>query len=175
MSDQTTFCAPWGTTLKSTTLLSVVILIGILVIGISAGTRDSAAWILGMVAMPLSILVIAACFAIRGYVLSRETLLVLRPGWNSKLPLADLISIEVDPEAMKGSIRTFGNGGMFCFAGIFKNRKLGTYRAFATDPKRAVILKFPNRTVVVTPDSPKDFAARIKELKPLADGATKAV
>ncbi len=52
---------------------------------------------------------------------------------------------------MKGSIRTFGNGGLFCFSGRFRNRKLGSYRAFATDPKLAVVLRFPDKIVVVTP------------------------
>lgn len=167
MNDRTTFGAPWGRPLKLMTWLSAVILVGISVIGISSGPRDSAVWILCMVAMPLCTLVIAAFFAIRGFVLSGEALFVLRPGWSSKLPLTDLRAAEVDPEAMTRSIRTFGNGGIFCFAGAFRNKKIGTYRAFATDPKRSVILKFSDRTVVVTPDNPADFVARIRELKGL--------
>ena len=83
----------------------------------------------------------------------------------SKIALTDLVAAEVDSNAMAKSVRTFGNGGLFCFAGYFWNKKLGTYRAFATDLKRCVVLKFPNRTVVVTPDNPEEFVARIKELK----------
>jgi hypothetical protein len=104
---------------------------------------------------------------IRGYVLTSEPLLVQRFGWNYKLTLAELVSAEVDPKAMDRSIRTFGNGGMFCLAGFFRNNTLGSYCAFATDPKRSVVLKFINRTVVVTPDRPIDFVNRINGLRNL--------
>jgi hypothetical protein len=56
---------------------------------------------------------------------------------------------------------------MFCFAGAFHNKKLGSYRAFATDNNRTVILKFSNRTVVVTPDNPEEFVKRIKKFRNL--------
>ena len=78
--------------------------------------------------------------------------------------MSGLKSAEVDTEAMSKSIRTFGNGGLFCFAGIFNNNRLGSYRAFATDPKRAVVLRFSDRTVVVTPDQPDDFVMRTKQI-----------
>jgi hypothetical protein len=78
--------------------------------------------------------------------------------------LSGLKSAEVDTEAMSKSIRTCGNGGLFCFAGAFNNNRLGSYRAFATDPKRAVVLRFSDRTVVVTPDQPDDFVMRIKQI-----------
>jgi hypothetical protein len=167
MEEETTFSAPWGTLLKSMTALSIFVLAGIPLIGIFAGPRDNTLWILSMIVMPLSILIVAAFFTIRGFVLTRDALLVKRLGWNSKLGLTDLASAEVDSEAMSRSIRTFGNGGLFCFAGAFRNKRLGSFRAFATDPHRSVILKFPHRTVVVTPDSPDEFVAKIKKLKDL--------
>ncbi|MXY98022.1 MAG: hypothetical protein F4Z29_09805, partial [Gemmatimonadetes bacterium] len=37
------------------------------------------------------------------------------------------------------------------------------YRAYATDPKRSVVLKFQSQTVVVSPDRPDDFVASVKE------------
>ena len=74
-----------------------------------------------------------------------------------------LISIEPDPNAMKGSIRTFGNGGFFSFSGRFRNSQLGSYRAFATDPKRAVVIKTEKRTFVITPQDPDDFILKCKE------------
>jgi hypothetical protein len=83
-------------------------------------------------------------------VLTADTLLIQRLFWNSKIDISGLLSAEADTDAMNRSIRTFGNGGMFCFAGAFNNKKLGSYRAFATDPKRSVVLRFPKRTIVVT-------------------------
>jgi hypothetical protein len=164
MNQQSSFNAPWGRSLKVMTGLSVLILVGISAIGAFAGPHNSLIWIFGMIAMPLSMLSIAALFTIRGYVLTMNALLIQRLLWSSRVGLSDLQSAEADPEAMSGSIRTFGNGGMFCFAGTFSNNRLGSYRAFATDPKRSVMLKFSDRTVVVTPDRPDDFVARINQL-----------
>jgi len=58
---------------------------------------------------------------------------------------------------MRGSIRTFGNGGLFSFTGFYRNRLLGAYRAFVTDPRQAVVLRFPKRNVVVSPGAPEEF------------------
>ena len=164
-----TFNAPWGKSLKLMTGLSVLILVHIPVIGMFTGPRGSVVWILSMIVFPLLILTIAAFFMIRGYVLTGDAMLVQRLGWNSKLDLSGLISAEIDPQAMANSIRTFGNGGMFCFAGNFRNKKLGSYRVFATDPKLAVILRFNSRVVVITPENPEDFICRIRELRNLQD------
>ena len=41
--------------------------------------------------------------------------------------------------------------------GFFRNRTLGRYRAYATDPGRAVVLVLGGRTVVVTPGEPRIF------------------
>ncbi|MHC4258276.1 MAG: PH domain-containing protein [Planctomycetota bacterium] len=160
-----TFKAPWGRSLKLMTGLSVLILIGIPLIGIFTGPKGDFILKLGMVAMPLTILIISAFFTIRGYVLTTDTLLIKRLGWNSRLDLTNLISVEAKPKAMSGSTRTFGNGGMFCFAGTFYNKKLGSYRAFATDNNRTVILRFLNRTVVITPNKPEEFIAKIEKLR----------
>jgi hypothetical protein len=162
-----TFRAPWGILLRSITALSVILLIGIPLIGIFSGPRGNIVWVLAMIAMPLAILIISAFFSIFRYDLTEDTLWIRRLGWCSKLDLSSLITATVDAEAMAKSIRTFGNGGLFCFAGLFYNKKLGSYRAFATDPKRAVVLKFSDRTVVVTPDDPEAFVASIKKMRGL--------
>ena len=109
-----------------------------------------------------------ALFTIRGYRLEGDVLLVRRLGWNSRIDLAGLQSAEADPAAMNGSIRTFGNGGFFCFAGAYWNRRLRSYRAFVTYPRRAVVLRFPRRTVVVTPEHPEEFVAKLKAARGLA-------
>ncbi len=159
------FNAPWGTSLKVITGFSLVILIGIPILGAFIGSGSNTTRFCGMIILPLLILVIAFFFLIRGYVLTNTALLIQRLGWNYTLDLTTLVSADADQDAMTRSIRTFGNGGLFCFAGAFRNKKLGAYRAFATDPKRAVVLRFIDRVVVITPDKPEEFVTRIKELK----------
>jgi len=166
MEQGVTFRAPWCVSLITITLLLVVIIVGTAIIGILSGPTGNILWIFAMV-FPLLLLSGAMFFMIRGYVLADNMLFIQRLGWNSKVDLASLKSVEIDPQAMAKSIRTCGNGGLFCFAGAFWNKKLGSYRAFATDPKRAVVLKFARRVVVVTPERPEEFAAKTREMKNL--------
>ncbi len=78
-------------------------------------------------------------------------------GWA---PLGD--GLTQAPTAMAGSLRIAGNGGLFSFTGWFWSRRLGRYRAFVTDPARSVVLKFSDRTVVVSPDVPEEFVAALR-------------
>ncbi|HCR31737.1 MAG TPA: hypothetical protein DIV79_17170 [Opitutae bacterium] len=168
MFNDNTFNAPWGRSLKLATGLCLVIVFGIFLIGILVEPKNVAYWRIGMLWIPGGLLIVSFFFSIRNYQLLESTLLIQRIGWKSTIDLTDLKSVQVDPTAMSKSIRLFGNGGLFCFAGIFRNNKLGRYRALATSPKNSVILRFPNRTVVVTPEDPDGFAEMIKNRQSLA-------
>jgi len=161
------FGAPWSTSVKWITGLTVSFLVILVIFGITrledVGSGSSILFFLAAVVMPALLLVVSACWMIRGYVVTDDMLLVQRLGWQSKMDLKDLVSVEADPEAMARSLRTLGVGGLFCFCGRFRNTKLGAYRAYATDPKRSVVLWFQDRAVVVTPDRPDDFVDCIKE------------
>lgn len=106
---------------------------------------------------------------VRGYTLTEQAITVHRGLWDTTLPLMDLRSITGDVEAMRGSIRVLGNGGVFSFTGRFWNTKLGWYRAYATDPSRAVVLRYPKRTIVITPHDPQHFIMRARTLLKAAD------
>ncbi len=156
------FSAPWGRFLKVTTGLSSLILVVMAAIGAFAGPCNNTIWIVAMVAIPLSILFAAGLFTIRGYALTSDTLLIRRLFWNTRVGLSGLQSVTKDAEAMSQSTRRWGNGGMFSVTGKFENDRLGSYRAFVTDPARCVVLRFSDRTVVVTPGQPDDFVSALK-------------
>lgn len=118
-----------------------------------------------LVAVPFLALVAGAAFIVRGYVLTDSALVIQRMGWVNRLDLSRLTSAEVDPDALRGSLRLFGNGGFFSFTGWFRNKKLGVYRAYATDTKRIVVLRFAEKTVVITPDDPQKFVQKINTNK----------
>ena len=105
----------------------------------------------------------AALFIVRCYAIEPNVLAIRRLLWTTRLPLAGLQSAEVSPDVMRGSLRLFGNGGMFSITGLFRNRALGNYRAFVTDLKRTVVLRFPKRTVVVSPENPERFVTEISQ------------
>jgi hypothetical protein len=93
---------------------------------------------------------------------------VHRPLWNTRLPLIGLTEARFEPRAMHGSIRTFGNGGLFAFVGFYRNRTLGNYRAYVTDPARTVVLRFIDRTTVLSPDLPEEFVRELRASRRLA-------
>jgi len=167
------FQAPWAVRLRIATAAAVVVLLGMpfamylaqpekgilvpVIFGIVAG-----------VGIPLG-----ALFSIRGYRLDERGLHVERLMWSDRIPLDELRRAWADHEATVKSMRLFGNSGFFCIAGFFTNRKLGRYRAFATDPVRAVVLELPKRRIVVTPDDPWAFQAALRRFCPTAEIGTK--
>jgi len=161
-TERTVFAAPWGTLLKTTSTVLVVVLLGAAIGGLiflPAATPPICRWVIG-VTSPL-ILLGSLPFVVRGYTIQPGGLVVRRLFWNTRISWMGLKSAELNPEAMKRSVRLFGNGGGFVFAGWFRNRELGLYRAFVNDLKRAVVLRFPGRTVVVSPDNPAEFVAAV--------------
>lgn len=167
MDKQYFYDAPWGLLLRAMTLVSIGLLGGMVAIGLGNRPSGAYAWDLVMIVLPLAMLVVAVFFTIRGYLLFPDVLFVQRLGWYSKIPLDGLLTASFDPEATKRMTRRFGNGGMFCFAGSFKSKKIGIFRVFATDLRRAVVLKFADRIIVVTPGDPVDFVEKLVALRGL--------
>ncbi len=163
MLQRNTFEAPWSRSLKITTLFSCGILVAVVIAGTALKPVDSIAWDFSMKLAPLALIVITAFFSIGSYQIAGNQLVIQRLGWKSTIDLSNLQSAEADPRAMSKSLRLFGNGGLFCFAGLFTNKRLGRYRAFATNPQNSVVLRFPRRTVVVTPEEPESFVEAIEK------------
>ena len=145
--------APWSTSLTVVTSIVTVLLLGI-TLGMAFFGRGIVPWV-GL--LPLAILICSVPFTIRGYTVTADAILVHRLFWTTRLPLSGLESAKFEPEAMRGSIRTFGNGGLFSITGFFRNKALGAYRAFVTDQHHTVVLHYSGRTVVVSPSSPEEF------------------
>ncbi len=156
------FTAPWGRSVKLITITVVTGLLALVAIGLAMADYGTA-WLVAMVALPLVILLGTAPFMVRGYRLEGDQLRVRRLGWTSAVSLAGLQSAAIDGEAMKSSLRVFGDGGVFGFVGYFRGSRLGPYRAWVTDRSRAVVLRFPDRVVVVSPGDPETFVARLQE------------
>ena len=165
MGSQFDFRAPWGNTLIIISTLGCLLCLGIFLFGIYGLGSYSTITVLFQIVIPPGILLGALPFMVRGYSINLQTLVVHRLGWSNTLALSELLSATFDPTAMKGSIRTFGNGGLFSFTGRYYNSSLGSYRAFVTDLNRCVILKYPGRTLVVSPQNPQEFVTRLLSAK----------
>lgn len=165
------FAAPWGGLLLSLTIGMTVLC---LAVAIGVGTQ---APIPRQIRQPAGLILIAvaagcALFTIRGYLVAGETLWVRRLFWSTRVSLRGLRSARFDPEATRASIRLWGNGGFFSFSGWYWNKRLGRYRLYATDPKRAVILDWGERRAVVTPDAPEAFIHRVNHELALVPAGT---
>jgi len=159
------FSAPWGRSLRVTTSAAVAILLTVALTGLLAGPRQLWMWWAAMVAMPLVVLCGSLLFMVRGYVLTDSQIEVRRLGWSTTLPLADLVAATGEPQGLRGSVRLFGNGGLFSISGWFWNRRIGRFRAYATDPQRAVLLRYRDGArVVLTPHDVQHFLVQVRRL-----------
>jgi Bacterial PH domain len=151
--------APW-----SRSLIGISVSVSLLMAGISTWilVLERGPWGVGL--LPVVMVVTSALFQVRGYTVGPGGLQIHRLLWITRVGLEGLKEVLRDPEAMRGSLRLLGNGGLFSFTGLFRNRTLGMYRAFVTDPRRAVVLRLPRRTVVVSPADPEAFVREVQEV-----------
>lgn len=105
------------------------------------------------------------CWALfpRRFVLGPDRLVIERPLRSPSVLFSSIRSVEFQPDDLKGSLRTCGNGGFLGFQGWFWNKKIGAYRAYGTDAQKAVIIRMTGSTYVVTPQEPEAFVARLKK------------
>ena len=146
-------------------MLSVVVLLAVALAGWLSGPREVLALRVVMVALPLIVLLTALPFMVRGYVLTDTHIEVRRLGWRTVLPLAGLVAVTGEPEGLRGALRLWGNGGLFGISGWFWNRRMGRFRAYATDPERVVLLRYRDgKNVVLTPHDVQHFIVRTRTL-----------
>jgi Bacterial PH domain len=158
------YSAPWSRALKFATLFTVLLLCAASVLGYHFGPRQWLSWRVFTLAVPLLSLVLGILFMVRGYRATAQGIEIERFGWATQLPLAKLLAVTADPLALTGSIRRLGNGGFFAITGIYSNQRHGRFRAWATDPSRAVVLKYADHTVILTPDDPGRFVQQVQHL-----------
>jgi len=154
------FAAPWGTMLKVMSSIGTLVLVGIPAFMLTdIDIEADMVMGIGGIAICLITLISTLLFTIRGFTVSGSTLLVRRLLWNTRLDLTGLKSVTVDRNAMKGSIKTLGNGGLFSFSGSFRSRSLGKFRAFVTDMSSCVVLELQSGKVVISPENPEYFVS----------------
>lgn len=153
------FGVRWGRPLKMMTIFSLAICIGIPVTSINRLTYVGGNnWAIYLLFLPILIVIAAAFFMILGYGISDTQIIIYHLGWKRTFEIADLTKAVHEPYTTAGSIRTWGNGGMFSFSGYFRSNHLGAYRAYMTHAEDAVILYFGNdNKVVISPDDPEKF------------------
>ncbi len=159
------FNAPWGTLLKVISILGSLILIGVFGSMILSGRASTLIIVILYSLIPVLTLFISLLFTVRGYSILGNIFRVRRLLWYTDIDISMLQSVEYDPKAMTGSLRTFGNGGLFSFSGSYKSRKLGSFKAYVTDFKKCVVIIAAGQTVVVSPENPELFVEVLRNLQ----------
>ncbi|SIN80277.1 PH domain-containing protein [Algoriphagus halophilus] len=94
-------------------------------------------------------------FSPQGYEIGDGTLTIKRIIGNVHIRLPEIIEVkELSKEETRGTIRTFGVGGLFGYFGRFYIPKLGRVILFATQRKNKVLIKKKDETqIIITPDN----------------------
>lgn len=158
------FQAPWSTQLKLLTALGSAVILAVTVLLLIQAKMPLASRALLAGAL-LLMLPGFALFSIRGYRLEPDALIVRRLLWETSIPLRGLTRVEVRPLAKELGFRLLGNGGLFSFCGFYWSRSLGRYRLLGTDLKQAVVLRFEQRILIVTPSPPEAFAESLRQAR----------
>jgi hypothetical protein len=161
--------APWSTGLKATSAVGTVLILGVGIgayraIPVPTGFTHQFGLVVALI-LP-ALLVGSLLFMVTGYAVEGTELYVKRLLSSTRISLEGLGRVWIEPAVCKGTIRVFGNGGLFSFSGWFYSRRLGRYRLFATNLSRSVVLVLPARVVVITPAEPEAFIEHVRQSLP---------
>lgn len=160
-SSSTYYRAPWGTGQRVVTLLCCFLFLGS-ALSLLRSDRLSP-WNFVLATALAGAIPMGALFMVIGYEVTPTSVRIRRPGWVTSVPLNGLRHAESGTDLLSGSLRLFGNGGFFSSTGLFWNRRLGRYRLYANDARRAVALRFDKGVVVIAPEDPERL---VRELLP---------
>jgi hypothetical protein len=88
---------------------------------------------------------------VKVYRLTADELRIERAFQTVRYPLAGLQFVSFDPEALRGALKVAGNDGLGAVAGRFRSKRLGKFRAYLTDREHAIVLRWPDRCLVISP------------------------
>jgi len=88
------------------------------------------------------------------------------------IPLSDVLSVQ-RVDSMRYIFRTFGNGGVFGYTGIFYKKGIGSMTWYCTQRKNYVLIEKTNgKKIVITPDEPEEFMKDLEAKYPLLVAGT---
>jgi hypothetical protein len=64
---------------------------------------------------------------------------------------------------MRHAWKVHGNDGLGAVAGRFRNKRLGAFRAYLTDTEHAVVLRWPDRCLVISPQQDSFFLEAVRK------------
>jgi hypothetical protein len=125
--------------------------------------------------LPLAILLMIIyliCMLLKplNYEITENELIIRRLIKSVHIERSDIESIELlDKSELKGTVRTFGVGGLFGWYGKFANSKLGDMTWYVTRrDKPVLIIKKDGKKILISPDEAAAFLIKLKDIKPIS-------
>jgi hypothetical protein len=100
---------------------------------------------------------------IRRYRVVGEELWVELPWRTVRFSFAGLQSVTPDREALRRMFKVTGSGGLGSISGRFRSKHLGSFRAYVTDAEHAVVLRWPDRCLVISPQQHSLFVETVRK------------
>jgi Bacterial PH domain len=76
---------------------------------------------------------------------------------RKRFPLEGLVAADRDPDVLRWAFRVRGNGGIGAIQGRYWSRRIGKFDAFLTGTENAVVLRWPDHVVAVSPADTEFF------------------
>jgi hypothetical protein len=110
-------------------------------------------------------LVVAFGFAasLQRYRIAGMKLQIERRFGKVRFSLEGLQSALPDREALRGAGKIVGNDGLRAVAGRFRSKRLGRFHAYVTDNEHAVVLRWPDRCLVISPQQHSLFGETVRK------------
>ena len=156
-----------GTRVRLMTLLSIVsvVIVATVVPVLMLESRHPPPWPVFLMTGIAPAVVAAIWFTahIRRYRVVEAELQVELPFRTARFPLEGLKDVTPDREALRGARKIIGNDGLRAISGRFRSKRLGRFHAYVTDGERAVVLRWPDRCVVISPDQHSLFIETVRK------------
>jgi hypothetical protein len=165
------FAAPWDRQLLTSTIALLAVIALTAIAGTAGALQANLRGIALAVALFSSVVAVGAwALAPRGFAIGDGRLRILRNGWPSlEVPLAEIRSVSLlDADALRGSLKLLGMGGLFGYYGIFKSPVLGSYRLHATRGSGLVLVRTQAHNHVLTPEPAEGFVEALLAAAPKA-------
>jgi hypothetical protein len=108
----------------------------------------------GVIFVLLATLVVSYLFSTQNYLIDNNELVIKRPISERRISIADIEEIRLVGEAdMTGTIRTFGNGGLFGYYGKYYNKTFGSMTLYTTQRANRVFIRTKSGSkIIISPD-----------------------
>jgi|YelNatPaOPRAMG01_1025707.scaffolds.fasta_scaffold13757_3 hypothetical protein len=122
----------------------------------------------GVLLFFLVILIGSYLLSPRYYRIENENLVIVRPAKNVVISLDDIVSVKLlHADEVGGSIRTFGNGGLFGYYGKYFFPKFGRVTLYTSQRKNRILIETKQGLkFMISPDDP-DIIQHIERKKHL--------